>query len=148
MRSRLLAVWLVLLPVLAGGVGAAAGVGMSRTHRTVRLSLEVAEEEAGRLKTQSFELQAYHAAGARRRALMDEARRIEGAFRRGTALFGAWCGLVVSIKLWSLRRRPMRREYEAEAGLCLACGRCYMSCPKERLRLKLMVTRKNGATDA
>lgn len=52
--------------------------------------------------------------------------------------FGAWVGLVLGLRLVSLSVRTARTDFEPDRGACLACGRCYLSCPNERVRLGLI----------
>ena len=57
-------------------------------------------------------------------------------FDIGTPLLGAWIGLVIGMKLLLLSRRKQRNEYEIDQASCLACGRCFNSCPVEHDRLR------------
>jgi len=52
-------------------------------------------------------------------------------------LFGGWAGLVIGLKLLSLSVRVTRTDYEPDRGACVACARCFLSCPNERVRLGL-----------
>jgi len=52
------------------------------------------------------------------------------------AAVGLWFGVVVAAKLVSLSVAAPREKYEVSHAACLSCGRCYMSCPRERARLK------------
>ncbi len=54
---------------------------------------------------------------------------VERDYAAGSALLGAWIGLVISLKaLFSLRRR-LSSDYTADAASCMSCARCYPSCP-------------------
>lgn len=52
--------------------------------------------------------------------------------------FGGWVGLVLGLRLVTLSVRTARTDFEPDRGACLACGRCYLSCPNERLRRGLI----------
>jgi ferredoxin len=47
--------------------------------------------------------------------------------------------LVAGLKLVSLAVRRKQQDYETDPSQCLACGRCFKSCPQELQRLKLPV---------
>ena len=66
--------------------------------------------------------------------ILAEAIAIRDRFSIGGWVFGAWVGLVISAKLirYTLRRR--RDDYTADPGACLACARCFDSCPVELKR--------------
>ncbi|NOZ22305.1 MAG: 4Fe-4S binding protein [Planctomycetes bacterium] len=59
------------------------------------------------------------------------------------AILGAWFGGVIAAKLVSVCVVSERETYEVDHAKCFACARCYMSCPRERDRLK-----KEGETVA
>jgi ferredoxin len=63
---------------------------------------------------------------------------IQKQFRLGGALVGAWMGVVIGGKLIAHSIRRRRGEYTADAGTCLACARCFRSCPVELKRLGLI----------
>jgi NosR/NirI family nitrous oxide reductase transcriptional regulator len=52
-------------------------------------------------------------------------------------LFGGFVGLVVAGKLIGLTVRRSRKDYEADQGRCLACGRCFDYCPVGRAERKV-----------
>jgi ferredoxin len=60
-------------------------------------------------------------------------------------LFGGWAGLVIGLKLIAVSVRPARSDYEPDRGACMACGRCFMACPNERVRLGLMPAAEDPA---
>ena len=68
--------------------------------------------------------------------LYREAGQIRGRFDTGSALLGAWVGLVIGVRLIAMSVRRRREGYEIDLAACMACGRCYAYCPRERLRLK------------
>ena len=135
MRKRPL-VLLLIAPLAGALLGRLAGPFFARADDTVQLSARVWREDVERLSDRTLESEAFRATGRPRSELFEEARNVECRFKTGTALFGAWCGLVMALKLIAAVRIQPRRIYEADGADCVACGRCFMSCPRERLRLK------------
>jgi NosR/NirI family nitrous oxide reductase transcriptional regulator len=137
-----LAFLLVLLPILVAA-GAWGGYRLrdtlARTHPQVRAAEHVHLEQSGQIQGTDDVVDAFRATGRDPQELYREAARIRDTFGLGSALFGAFLGLVVGGKLLSLAVQRRRDGYEAERASCFACGRCYSYCPKERQRLK-----KNG----
>ncbi|NIA21339.1 MAG: PQQ-binding-like beta-propeller repeat protein [Anaerolineaceae bacterium] len=129
---------LLVLP-LAGTLGYLAGNTLARMNDTVALADEVLgpsgpsdQDDA----EESFEVQAFRSRGGDPDQLRGEALAIERKFRLGAALFGLWCGLVAVLKIVSLGRVPRRTDCQIEQGICMTCGRCFISCPKEHLARK------------
>jgi formate hydrogenlyase subunit 6/NADH:ubiquinone oxidoreductase subunit I len=54
---------------------------------------------------------------------------VERQYALATPIFGAWIGIVISLKALSSLRRRLSKDYIADAGSCLSCARCYASCP-------------------
>jgi NAD-dependent dihydropyrimidine dehydrogenase PreA subunit len=127
---------LLLLPVALAALGYFAGPAMSRMNATVALADQVVADKSTSDEDRSNELQAFYRTGQSKDDLAAEARQIEERFRFGAALFGFWCGLVAALKIAGAGRVGRRTIYEIDHGTCVACGRCFMSCPKEHERLK------------
>ena len=53
----------------------------------------------------------------------------------GAAIGGAWLGSVIAYRLLKWGRGLPRVIYDADAGTCVGCARCFMSCPVEWERL-------------
>jgi ferredoxin len=68
-------------------------------------------------------------------ALLAEAVEVRRRLGLGGGWFGGWVGLVLGARLISLSVRTTRTDFEPERGSCFACGRCYLACPNERVRL-------------
>jgi ferredoxin len=66
--------------------------------------------------------------------LSAEAITLRHRFKLAGALFGAWVGLVIGVKLISLSVQYKRADFEPERGGCFACARCFLDCPNERVR--------------
>ena len=147
--KRTLAIFLVFaLPAAAAVGGYFAAPALARTNRIVRLADRVALEEAGAAEGQTLESKAFRLIGPPLEELNRSAAAIEGDFRIGSAIFGAWCGLVVAFQFVWQARRVRRTEYEVDGAACVSCGRCYKYCPIERLAWKDAATGAAGATGA
>jgi hypothetical protein len=127
---------IVLLPLAMAALGALAGPTLARRNYTVALADEVEAQRRSPSAPITDRLRAYSATGEPRPALLARAQAVESNFRVGGTVFGAWLGLVAALKIAALRRVPRRTEYEIDQGKCMACGRCFRYCPRERLRLK------------
>ena len=130
--------WLLaLLPVLVAGgawLGWELGEPFSRMHFTVRLADRVMLEATGAVQgttDASAAFYANHPSAEDAKALYDESAGIQDAFAAGTAIMGGFVGLVVGLKLLGLSVRRRRVDYEADRGICVACGRCFEYCPVE-----------------
>jgi ferredoxin len=142
--ERKLLGWLLLaVPLLV-----AAGIGLgwkfsgtaSRMHPTVKLAeLLVREQGApqrvGPLAPEDFALER---ARQNPKAVLAEALQVQRRFAIGSAIFGAWVGLVIGIKLVSLSVRRQRSDYEPDRGSCFGCARCFEYCPNELTRRGLL----------
>jgi len=126
---------LTALLVLAGGLaGYAAGPLFARAHPRVRLAARIARENRGDLQETTLSSAAFRESGESPQALYAEARDIRGSMTIGGLLFGAWVGLVVGLKVIYTAREDGGEGYQIVPSMCVACGRCYESCPHERQR--------------
>ena len=129
---------LVVLALTALGTvcGYVAGPYLARASDTVQLATQVWHEESERLEERSLESEAFHSTGEALETLLVRARSVERGYVWGGALLGAWCGLALGVRLVLASR--MRREtvYHIDHGACVACCRCFLSCPREHVRLK------------
>ncbi len=136
-RKRL-ALALGILPVLIllGGWGVSHTAGaMSRVHPTVRLADRIYLEESGQAKDTTDASAAFRGTGRSVEELYAETAGIQSAMRRGSWILGGFLGLVIGLKLIMHCLKRPRTDYEADKAQCLACGRCFEYCPRERLRL-------------
>jgi ferredoxin len=132
-RGRL-ALLLLLLPVLIVGGGWLMSLNRSflaRAHPTVRLANRLWAEEHHRVSGKTPITEAFEQQGRASSDVYREAAAVHAQFGLGSWLFGGWLGLVLGLKLIGQSVRRRRREYDADPGSCVACGRCYAACPVE-----------------
>lgn len=139
-RITLLAL-LPLLVVLGGWLGGRLSVPFSRMHATVGLAEQVAAEDAGKVKEPTDASKAFRQTGQPVEELYAEALRVRGRFVIGTVLFGAFVGLVFGVTLISISEPHERNIYDPDPADCVSCGRCYVYCPKEIVRVKRIQSR-------
>ncbi|MCK4291741.1 MAG: 4Fe-4S binding protein [Planctomycetes bacterium] len=136
--KKTLALLILLLPVLilfCGWAGARFKNVTSRMHSTVRLAERIYLEEAGEVEGTTDASLAFRATGREVKDLYEEASGVRGQFAIGGWLLGGFMGLVIGVKLTAVSVWRQRTDYEADRAGCLACGRCFKHCPRERLRL-------------
>jgi ferredoxin len=140
---RRLAWLLMLLPLLVAGgafIGGQLAVPVSKLNPTVSL----AERYLNQQKTPvNYGVMTPEALGLQRaehdpEALLKSATDLRGRFGLACVIFGGWTGLVIGIKLVSLSLRTTRTDFEPDRGACLACARCFRSCPQELIRIGQM----------
>ena len=127
-----LAALLLLLPVLGvmgGLLGWASSPMLSRVNHTVRLADRVGAEEQGLVEGTTDESDAFYHLGLPNTGLYREAGEIRTRFDTGSTLFAAWIGLVIGVRLIAVSVRRRREGYDIDPSACVACGRCYGSCP-------------------
>jgi len=135
MRKAVVLLLIVVLPVLGALAGKRAAPVFARAHYAVHLADQVRLEAADSDVETTLESDAFRAQGREREDLFAEAAAVEREFVLGTTVFGAWCGLVFALRILGLNRTRRREIYEINYDSCLSCGRCFLSCPRERLRL-------------
>lgn len=131
---------LVLLPVLiAGGawLGGQLAVPVSKLNPTVDLAERYIAEQKnpadhGVMTPDALSLER---AAHNPEAILNAATALRQRFWLACVVFGGWVGLVISVKLISLSLPTMRTDFEPDRGACLACARCFRSCPQELVRL-------------
>ncbi len=139
--KKRLAVLLLLLPILillCGWTGSGLRKVTSRMHQTVRLAERIHLEDTGKVEDTTDASLAFRATGKETKALYEDALNIRAEFGLGGWFFGGFIGLVIGLKLITVSVWRQRTDYEADRASCLACGRCFKYCPKERERLKRM----------
>jgi len=127
---------LVLLVIAGAGLGYALGPALASADDSVRLASRVWREETQNLQEWTLESEAFRNTGESVDLLYERARAARGRYARGGVLLGAWLGLVVGAKLFCIWRPQRSEEYSVNQADCVACCRCFRSCPREQLRLK------------
>ena len=139
--KKRLALLLLLLPVLVllgGWAGSSLKGVTSKAHETVRLAEQIYSEETGKTETVTDASTAFRATGQKINDLYEQASNIRARFGLGGWIFGGFIGMVIGLKLIGLSVWRQRTDYEADRASCLACGRCFNYCPRQRIRLKKM----------
>lgn len=140
-----LAAMLVLCPLLAGG-GAWLGVRLSPSLARVNPAVQLADALAAP-GVPTLEASEYRARGGLKADADDAARAALASFRTGGALLGVYVGLVLAGVLVRLSMRRPQPDYHIDPARCFSCGRCFMVCPREWVRLGRIGT-PAGPSDA
>lgn len=135
-RALLSLILLLALPALGGLLGRLAGPSLSRTNYIVQVAERVWLEESRGLSERTLQSTAFRATGLPAAQLYDQARQIQARFAVAGMFFGLFIGLIAALKIGRVLAEPDRHQYEADPAQCLACGRCYPSCPVEQDRRK------------
>ncbi len=139
--KRRLGLLLLAAPVLVAvmaGLATLWAIPLSHLHPTVQLAEQVRLEELGEAETTTDASDAFRNTGQDKTELYEEALDIRLKFRRFGGLLGGWIGLVLAIKLLHLSIRRQRVDYHPDQSGCVSCGRCFLSCPVEQVRLGLI----------
>jgi len=137
LRQVGLGVLALLLVIVGGWLGRQLAVPFSKMNATVALAEQVAAEATGRAHQMTDASKAFHDTGKPVEELYAQAQQIRGRFATGTMIWGAFAGLVLGLKLFSLSQFDRRRcSFEPDAAQCVACARCYTHCPNEQARIK------------
>lgn len=126
---------LVVLPVLillGAGLGNVAAPGLSKMHPTVQVAQRVLLEAQGHVTDTTDQSDAFRATGSTPESLYADAAQVQSKFIIGSISVGVFLAVVLGLKLVRVSIRRDRAGYEAEQAGCLACARCYKSCPNER----------------
>lgn len=134
---------LVTLPLLVVGgawVGRHLSVPAARVHPTVALAEQflAPDKPATPPGAPTPETRALARAELEAPAIIARAADIRHRLTTAGGWFGGWVGLVFGARLISLSLRTTRTDFEPDRGACFACGRCYLSCPNERVRRGLI----------
>jgi ferredoxin len=131
---RQLVTAIILVPIisavfaLAGWLG---GPALAGSDFTVKLARRIQLEESGQALDRTDESEAFRGTGRTVQSLYADAGKVQGGFTVGSTVLGGGIGLVVGVTLARGVIRRQRAGYTADAGSCLACARCYESCPVE-----------------
>jgi polyferredoxin len=135
--ARGLLVAMLLTPVLIGlgaWSGAALGKPLAQFHEDSELTRQLAAEDEGAAAT--VLTVAFRNGPRSRSELAEDLAAREARLSRGGRWVGAFIGLVVGLRLISLRVRWKHDDYEPDRADCVSCARCFRSCPRQRMREK------------
>jgi ferredoxin len=137
LRRTLLGVVLGAAAIVLGAIGGYQGRGLwSRLDRTVQLAQAVQASEKGAPPADfADEVTAWQKSGQSPAELYAQAGQVTARLGLGAAIAGAWLGSVIAFRLLKWGRGLPRAIWDADAGTCLACARCFASCPVELERL-------------
>jgi len=130
---RVLAAQPVLIAAFAV-LGALAAPGWASLDRRIDLARQVLAEQATGRKALTDETSVFWKSGMTVGELLTQTEAVKRRFRIGSTIFGAWTGLVLGMGLLGASVRRYRIGWTADAGTCLACSRCYLTCPVEHSR--------------
>jgi ferredoxin len=82
------------------------------------------------------EIEAFNAGNQTHEMVFEKAQQKTKQFALGSILLGGWMGLIAGVSLINQSVFWKRSGYEAHRSGCIACGRCYSSCPIHRKWLK------------
>lgn len=134
---RQLMISFALLPLLVIGGGwviSQLHIPLSKQHFSVSLAEEIQLEDSGKRLETTLETRTFRASGQTTEDLIREARIIQNKFQTGGWILGGFLGLVFGLQVIQLTRRKQHREYHADTGRCVSCGRCFAYCPFEQIR--------------
>ncbi len=134
---------LLALPVLilvGGWLGSKLSTAAAHVHPTAALAERYLREQHAPVQygVQTREALALDRAQRESKEILTTAVDVRRKLVLGGWLFGGWVGLVIGAKLISLSVRRARTDFEPDRGACLACARCFMSCPNEQVRRGLV----------
>jgi ferredoxin len=132
---RGLVVAAVLIPVLVGigtWAGGALGKPLVRLHEDWAMADQLAAEDGG--ANQTAVSKAFRNGPRSRKQLDEDVAARQARLSYGGRWVGAFLGLVIGMRLLSLRIRWRREGYEPDRADCVSCGRCFAFCPRERIR--------------
>ncbi len=134
---RELTILLVLLPaflMLGAGLLRLGSPVLSRMHPAVRLADRLWLEEAGHVEGKTEATDAFDTQGRPSLEAYAVAAAVRAGFDRGTWWLGVWLGLVLWVRMIGLSIRRHHDDYRVNPYACVACTRCFRSCPLEHAR--------------
>jgi NAD-dependent dihydropyrimidine dehydrogenase PreA subunit len=134
MRKTIVLALVIVLPIVGAFAGWFSAPTLARTHYSVQLADAVRAELAQPERPDSDEYESFVKQRAHADEVYAEADAIVATFRIGGIILGVWTGLVFSIAIFGFHRTRKRTIYEIDYEMCVACTRCFLSCPRERAR--------------
>ncbi len=136
MRKPAALILVIALPAIGALIGWFAAPVFARAHYLVQQADQVRLELANPDAAHTLQSDAFRLHGTKADALFAQAAAVERRFRIATPIFGAFSGLVFALLNVGLNADRRREIYEIDYSLCVACGRCFSSCPIEQRRRK------------
>lgn len=133
-RTRMLILLLPVIVLVGAWVGYRAAPALAQSNAIVRLAERIRLEETGQVRGVIDESTAFRTTGRSVDSLYTQAASKLRQFAWGSSLLGGAMGLLCGLTLIQTHICVRREEYEAHRAGCVACGRCYWSCPREHLR--------------
>ena len=133
--KMVLATTILLTPLLAGAgalLGGSLSSVTSRMHPTVRLANRMYLELNHLVEGVTNDSDSFRKTRRPVENLYDEAIGLVRQFRIGGYAAGGFIGLAAGLMMAGAGLRRTRKEFDADPGSCLACGRCYNACPLDR----------------
>ena len=127
-------VMLALAPVVIAGCAGAgwlSGAFVARAHPDLVLVDRLAKAPPAD-EERYPEIEAFKRRGQSREEAEARAAATLARFRTGCAGAGVFIGAVLALRLLGLTRLQRRALHEADRIRCVACGRCFAACPKNR----------------
>lgn len=143
--KRRLALLLLLAPALVAGGGLAGrrtGGLLAARHEAVQLADQLERETRLPAAQLSDEVEAFRKTGLPESFAHEEAEAVLSEYRTGGSFLGGYFGLVTALTLIGMSVRRHRDGYDPDPGECLACGRCWRTCPRDR---KMRQSASSGA---
>jgi ferredoxin len=144
-ERRRLARVLLVVPIMMVGMGWLGSHFAGRAAATLHPDVALADlylQEQAQPSTNALPVVTGHRlnrAGQTASTLLPAAAEKRRAFAWGGWVLGAGLGLVVAARLLGLSIWRRQSDWVPDRGGCVACARCFLSCPQERLRLGLPV---------
>jgi ferredoxin len=113
-------------------------IHLSKQHFTVWLAEQIDMEDKGEITVPGTETDAFRASGKSKETLYSEAEAIRQNFSYGGWILGGLLGLILFVKLVNLSIKKKRVEYEIDKAACVSCGKCFIYCPYEKVRLGIL----------
>jgi ferredoxin len=142
---------ILLLPLFLGigtGLGWFAAPGLASLHRDVRLVRRLEIEAADPSLEWSLESETFRASTRTREELDTSAAAVLRRFQRGSPILGIFLAVVLFCRLIASFSYAPSTVYRPDPSRCVACTRCYDSCPREHLRRGTGSRPGRGATSA
>jgi len=140
-ETKKIIILFILLPFIIAGSGwivSTVNIHLSKQHYTVWLAEQIEMENRGEITIPSTETDAFRASGKSKEILYEEAEQIQANFSYGGWFLGGLLSLILFIKLVNLSVKKKRPEFEIDKTACISCGKCFIYCPYEKVRLGIL----------